>query len=306
MPVPNDEPSAEPFELEGLVVATLPDAPRGTGWSWRALGGPALGLSIGWIGLYTGAFNRGRPTPIVLYVVLAVFVSVLVSIGLFVVPRAARRRASKLLAEGPSDWSRAIIGCAVAGSTFESEGSLAARWRALLDRAGRPRTVLHAELVPSVRGIELRPELLEPEAINQSQYGAMVIAVMFGWFAVMNGLNFQVGGWWKSLLFGSVAVVFLLRVPRIRDRIPMLRDTGRDLVAGPGWLRDRRSRRWTVADSMAIVFRTHKGRTKPGVIVRFIGPAGVRDVSFENAANPDFALLWERWMHPRPRLDLEA
>jgi hypothetical protein len=85
----------------------------------------------------------------------------------------------------------------------------------------------------------------------------------------------------------------------------MMRDTGRDLVAGPGWVRDRK-RRWTVADSLAIFQCTRRGRKSPGVFVRLIGPAGVRDIQFANLKNPDLAMFWERWMHPKPRLDLEA
>ena len=63
----------------------------------------------------------------------------------------------------------------------------------------------------------------------------------------------------------------------------------------------------TFDDSIALVMRTARRRkARRGIYVRFIGPGGVRDVSFEKVTNQDFALLWERWMHPVPRTEFDV
>jgi hypothetical protein len=152
--------------------------------------------------------------------------------------------------------------------------------------------------------------LFEPEPIDESQSGMLIPAVIFGALALLSvieggagrGTFFSRG--WGTLVFAALCVYFLSRSPKVRNAIPILRDTGRDLVAGPGWIRDRKGSRWTVDDSTAILFAP---TTKNGALtLRLVGPSGVRDLGFASAKDPDFRMLWERWTTTEPRLELNA
>lgn len=205
-----------------------------------------------------------------------------------------------------SPWGVAVAECTRDAKAFWSESRVDATWRRLLDRPDRPRTIVDSELAEVIATIPMHADLLEPEPIAQSERGLLIPAALFLWLAVTSYFDRRPDIWWRVIVFSGLSIWFLSRVPEIRNRVPLLRETGRDLVAGPGWLRRRDGLRWTAADSMAIVMRqAHRGRPK-GVIIRFIGPIGVRDVSFASVGTRDFALLWQRWMHPQPRLDLSA
>ncbi len=152
--------------------------------------------------------------------------------------------------------------------------------------------------------------LIEPEPIDESQSGMLFPAAIFGvlaLFSVMEGGTgrgtlFSRG--WGTLVFAALCVYFVSRSPKVRNAIPILRDTGRDLVAGPGWIRDRTGSRWTIADSTAILFAP---TTKHGAVtLRLVGPHAVRDLRFASVKDPDFRMLWERWTTTEPRLELNA
>jgi hypothetical protein len=188
-----------------------------------------------------------------------------------------------------------------------------ASWRQFRDavaaRTGSPpSTIVDASFDPKAESLPPpAATLLEPEPIDESQPGMLISAAIFGGLALLSlmgrgaagGSLFSQG--WGTLVFVALAAYFLSRSPKVRNAIPVLRGTGRDLVAGPGWIRQRDGSRWTVADSTAILFAALKNGT---VVLRLIGPPGVRDLRFASAKDPDFCMLWERWTTAEPRLEL--
>lgn len=231
--------------------------------------------------------------------------ALLAGLGIRLLLKSWRRRSDLVWARERSNsapWHATVATASVESARLWLAPSIQARWQRLL--LDRPPTVLLDEvLAPTMMELRAPEALLEPEPINQSMREALLFAGIMAFFALQNTFTSGAQTWWRAIVFWLAAGVFALQVPAIRDRIPGLRQEGQDLVAGPGWLRDR-TRRWTVADSTAIVFRTRD--RKPGVVIRFIGPQGVRDVQFASPDNPDLRLLWERWTHPQPRLELEA
>lgn len=293
----HDPPPIAPFAGdERIVVSSLPPHSQLGGLrGWQLLIPVAIVLLITIEWARTGRVNA------------IVFIGAALAIGLFIrlaikFTHARRDKAETKRLGASAPWHAAISSASVDAEGLWLPKRIEERWkRLMLDRP--PPALVDAELAPSVGAIPLSESLLEPEPINQSARGALLILIVMLFFALQHTFESTGRAWWRGLFFWAAAIVVALQIPAIRDRIPGLRSEGGDLVAGPGWLRDR-TRRWTVADSTAIVFRTRESR--PGVVVRFIGPAGVRDVQFAGVDNPDFALLWERWMHLVPRLDLEA
>jgi hypothetical protein len=226
--------------------------------------------------------------------------------------RASRRghRADEFIAECGAPWGVAVAECARDAPAFGSRAAADDVWRRLLLRPGCPRVLVDETLAPKIAAIPIVAELLEPEPIAESKRGMLVPAFVFVWLTGMSFLDRRPDIWWRLVVYPLLAIWFFSRVPAIRDRIPLLRATGRDLVAGPGWLRRKDDRRWCSNDSLAIVMRsTHRHRRSKratGVVVRFVGPVGVRDVTFASVATRDFELLWQRWTHPNPRYDLTA
>ncbi len=91
-----------------------------------------------------------------------------------------------------------------------------------------------------------------------------------------------------------------------REHIPLLRLYSTEILAGPGWLRDLANvRQWTIDNSMMLV--QLQGRRVLGPIwLHVIGPAGIQTLFFGSARDLGFVRLWQRWMHPNPRLELIA
>ncbi|MBL9149105.1 MAG: hypothetical protein JNM94_10470 [Phycisphaerae bacterium] len=219
-------------------------------------------------------------------------------------------RADDFIKECGAPWGVAVAECARDAPTFGTRAAADDVWRRLLARPDRPRVLVDEKLAPKIAEIPIVANLLEPEPIAESKRGMLAPAFVFLWLTGMSFLDRRPDIWWRLIVFPLLSIWFFTRVPAIRDRIPLLRATGRDLVAGPGWLRRKDDRRWNASDSIAIVMRsTHRGRRSDramGVVVRFVGPIGVRDVTFASVSTADFELLWQRWMHPHPRYDLSA
>ncbi|MFO0828382.1 MAG: hypothetical protein U0572_09545 [Phycisphaerales bacterium] len=297
------EPSAS---IERAIVTPLPPHLTVGGWSWRLVARFAFSIAIMGLGITLTLFSRGKRLPLDVGILAMVIAAVGFLLSRFLAPISRARRMRRYTERFASPWGGSIARLQCEISALESTPAIEARWKSLLTRDDRARAVVDASIAQVLAKVTLRDDLLEPEAINQSARGAAFACGMFVYFAALKALDYKSGDWWLVVVYLFGAMVFLLRVPKVRDAVPMLRDTGRDLVAGPGWLRDKKSRRWTVDDSIAIVQRTRKGRKRPGVWVRMIGPAGVRDFQFASFDNPDLAMFWERWMHPKPRLDLVA
>ncbi len=178
-------------------------------------------------------------------------------------------------------------------------------WAALEERlrqAGipRPRAVVDTCLEPAVRGLDRPTHLLEPEPIVSSLpmsfAGMLFIVIVYGFFAVSHLVRGQV---MQGMIFLVLPLLMLAQIPHVRERIPVLRNEEAP-ISGAGYVEHRR-RRWTADDSTLLV----SGRKPSGPLhVRLAGPAGWLSFSFMSPSDPDFVRLWQRWMHPRPRLEL--
>lgn len=220
--------------------------------------------------------------------------------------RSTRGAAARHVPEPERPWTTAIQACVARDGTTLSKAASEQVWRSLLARSDRPRAVADARIANDLP--EAPDALLEPESIEPSQRGMVIVAALFG---VLAGISLFDGGpsrWWNITIFVALAGFFAVRHPAVRNAFPGLRNTGRDLIAGPGWVAEaKRGTRWTIDDSLLLV-QCQSATTKPGaspaIMVRLIGPPGVRDIQFASSKDPDFQLLWERWTTPKPRLDL--
>jgi hypothetical protein len=217
--------------------------------------------------------------------------------------RNARRRAKAHVATAAEPWSAAIHSIAGHDVITLAMKSSERLWAPLAERKPRPIAVVDAAL--TVPPPNQNAALLEEEPITPSQGGMLIAAGIFLLLGTFSLFGRGVARWWNILVFFSLAAYFLSRHPGVRNAVPVLRNTGTDLIAGPGWVRQAKSgKRWTVADSIALVMRGNSSAKQPSVVVRLIGRAGVRDVRFASANDPDFLLWWERWTTTSPRLEL--
>lgn len=297
--------------VEGVVVSPLPShAPLAGRVLWQALTAFGIIAAVA-VSIWVGLALKGSSPRSWLMLLAGAGISAFVSVCYLAFAAAARRRnAIRAIEENASPWGVAVAECTRDARALWPRERVDETWRSLLRRPDRPRAVVDEELTPAIAAIPRPSQLLEPEPVSQSERGMLVPAVVF---LVLGGSAFVDRGgdvWWRMIIFLSLSVYFFSRVPAIRDRIPILRATGLDLVAGPGWLRRRDGRRWSGRDSVLIVMRSGDGpeasRSKPGIVVRLVGPIGVRDLTFSGASDPQFATLWQRWMHPVPRYDLDA
>jgi hypothetical protein len=222
--------------------------------------------------------------------------------------RSARSAAARHVPEPERPWTTAIQSCIARDRTTLSKAASERVWRSLLERADRPRVVADARIAADLA--KAPDALLEPESIEPSQRGMVIVASLF---AVLAGISLFDGGpsrWWNITIFVALAGFFAVRHPGVRNAFPGLRNTGRDLIAGPGWVAEaKRGTRWTIDDSLLLVqcqSATTKAGASPAIMVRLIGPPGVRDIQFASSKDPDFQLLWERWTTPRPRLEFDG
>lgn len=287
-----------------------------------------LGMYVLIIGLVSGSVSvrqslakqslLGRPVIWLGVMAIPIFAYV---IGTLIGHASAGRRAKRELAalsDHPDRahpdlaWSAAIYGCVSRDPITPFMPESARVWRSLLEgdaSSPRPIAVVDEQLREGLA--ESTDDLLEPESIEPSQNGMVAVAILF---LVLASLSVVQGGgsrWWNLLVFGTLSAYFISRHPPVRNALPILRDTGRDLVAGPGWVaQTKQDNRWTVEDSMMLILRRGAKARRPvettPIVVRLIGPPGVRDIQFASMKDPDFRQLWERWATSKPRLDLVA
>ena len=175
--------------------------------------------------------------------------------------------------------------------------------------AGSPqvRAIVDRVLRKEIQQIELTESLIEEESIGSTtgRGGALIAAVILSvavvYAAVSKGDIFLLLYW---LVFCTIFV--FPHISFFREHIPLLRLYSTEILAGPGWLRDLANvRRWTIDNSMLLVHLS--GRRVLGPIwLHIIGPAGIQALVFSSARDPEFVRLWQRWMHPNPRLELIA
>ncbi len=217
---------------------------------------------------------------------------------------AGAKAARRILADPTSDpASRAIAACLESTPTFASNRTESARWaRTIGAIAPRPVAIVAPALALHVRQLGRTERFLEPHAIQpgaaggQTLVGALITAASAGFFLL-------VGIRWLAIVLGIAALASAVRLPFIWYRLPMARSGRRSLLVGPGWARDPAGHVWTVRDAtMIIAPATDRG----GIFARLVGSAGVRDVAFATAADPEFTALWRLWTHLDPRPDLSA
>lgn len=307
-----ETPADPAAQLPDTLVEPLPALPILGGLNSARTGRLLFGVGIA-VGMMAIVFLLMRRTPplAVLGVMALVMFSVW-SIVLIVSQNVARRRRERLYGVHPTPLTRAILDAVQPFDVFKPTSIIDARWKRLLAEVNPPgtptwrRTVIDRSIAETLVEVPLTGDLLEPESINESDFANRFSAAMFLVFGIQRLMPPVTPEWWWGIFFLGMSVVMTLRIPAVRDRIPILRDILVDVVAGPGWVQDRRGRRWTVENSIALIVLPSTRRRRRGVRVRLIGPDGVRDLRFERADNIDFRLLWERWMHRRPRLDLLA
>lgn len=168
------------------------------------------------------------------------------------------------------------------------------------------RAIVDHLLRKEIQRVELTESLIEEESIGptigrEGLIAAVILTVAVVSAAVSKGDVFLLLYW---LVFCTIFVFPYFSF--FREHIPLLRLYSTEILAGPGWLRDHANvRRWTIENSMLLLHLP--GRRVLGPIwLHIIGPAGIQTLVFGRARDPEFVRLWQRWMHPNPRLELIA
>ena len=180
-------------------------------------------------------------------------------------------------------------------------------WEALAERCRRedvvmPRTLIHKALKDRLQWYETPADFLEPEPIHQSSdmpYGPTLFFCGFWLFIAFT--QFRMGHPIFAAFAAAIGLGTACGIPAVRDRVRKLWDSGGHLVAGQGWLRDRRGRLFTTEDSLVVVREDTQSSTLKWMVT---GRAGVMTLSFINENDPEFDKLWQRWNHPDPRPEL--
>ena len=156
-----------------------------------------------------------------------------------------------------------------------------------------------------IQSIELRDDLLEQELLQSSmpmKDKKFIIVIVF----MLVILTYSaIKGSWLSAAFVIYIIVFLLpNISFLREKLPFIRNEYRSLLVGLGWVNShKRKQKWTIADSI-ILLRIRKHKPLGTIHVRLLGPTKDFDFMFESVRDPEFIRLWQRWMHPNPRLEL--
>lgn len=168
------------------------------------------------------------------------------------------------------------------------------------------RAIVDHLLRKEIQQVELTESLIEEESIGPTTgrgglIAAAILTVAVVSAAVSKGEVFLLLYW---LVFCTIFVFPYISF--FREHIPLLRLYSTEILAGPGWLRDHANvRRWTIENSMLLLHLS--GRRVLGPIwLHIIGPAGIQTLGFGSIRDPEFVRLWQRWMHPNPRLELIA
>jgi len=215
---------------------------------------------------------------------------------------AAQSAAKRIIADPLTNApSRALAQCLIGRPTFISAKAEGQRWlEAIASMTPTPRALVAPGMALQVRSLGRTERFLEPHEIEPGSLGSHLLGGVVA-NAVVAGFFLALGLRWIGAIMAFVALVTLLRVPFIWYRLPISRSGRKSLLAGPGWLRDPKGRIWTIRDSTILVVPAAE---QGGVMVRLIGPAGVRDVRFGSAADPEFTALWRLWTHRDPRPEL--
>lgn len=160
-------------------------------------------------------------------------------------------------------------------------------------------------LQDEIQSIELHDELLEQELLQSNmpmKDKKFIVAIIF--MTVISTYS-AIKGSWLAAAFVIYIIMFLLpNISFLRERLPFIRNEYRSLLVGLGWVSShKRKQKWTIADSI-ILLRIKKNKPLETIYVRLLGPTKDYDFMFESVRDPEFIRLWQRWMHPNPRLEL--
>lgn len=177
-----------------------------------------------------------------------------------------------------------------------------------LSKASLPRlkAIVDPLLQEEIQSINLRHELMEPEPVESSfpikDFGSRYFMILM-MMALFQSIRDQ--SWFLAVLSLSYLLISIFpRVTDLRERFSFLRSEDASILVGPGWVKHtKRNRNWSVADSI-ILLRLRKRKALGTLYVRLLGPTRELNFTFESVRDPEFIRLWQRWMHPNPRLEL--
>jgi len=163
-------------------------------------------------------------------------------------------------------------------------------------------TVAESSLRQSLEALPIISDMLEPERVHSrvpvGRFEAISLTLMVVPIVVFGRQALAGQARFLPMVVLTVGMV-LFGASRFCD----LR-LGESLapVAGPGVVTDRNGRRWTVACSAMLIRPVPNGN---GLSVELLGPQGYLLMRFRRGVDDEgFQALWQRWMHPHPRLDL--
>ncbi len=181
----------------------------------------------------------------------------------------------------------------------------ASKGRLVKEQLTTVNAIVDSSLHDEIQLIELRNELLEQELIQSSipiknLHTLFMIAMMS--FCFISGIMNQ--DWIMAICGFFVLLGLLPHISYLRERLPFIRNDENSMFVGPGWVTfDKKKTKWTVADSiMLLQLKTNKPLGT--LYVRLLGPTKDFKFTFESVRDPEFIRLWQRWMHPNPRLEL--
>ena len=180
------------------------------------------------------------------------------------------------------------------------------KWEFAKEKLPNLKAIVDPLLQLEIQAIALRDELLELEPV-QSSFPIKDRATNFFFILMIMACfrSFMDQSWFLAVLSLSFLLIIILpRISYYRDRFPHLRFEESLIFAGPGWVKHTKvNRTWTIADSI-ILLRLRKRKPLDTLYVRLLGPTKDLNFIFESVRDPEFIRLWQRWMHPNPRLEL--
>lgn len=181
----------------------------------------------------------------------------------------------------------------------------ASKGRLVKEQLPTVKAIVDSSLHDEIQSIELRNELLEQELIQSSipikELNTLFMISMMS-FCLINGITNQ--DWIMAICGFFVLLGLLPYISFLRERLPFLRNDDKSLLVGPGWVDfQKRKRKWTVADSIMLL-RLKTSKPLGTLHVRLLGPHRDYEFTFQSVHDPEFIRLWQRWMHPNPRLEL--
>lgn len=238
--------------------------------------------------------------PIILTVMVAVFASIFSKRR--EIDRGVIRAAHATLAD-PSSTELARIVAAVTArlGVRPRRDAMQREWVGMVaGLSPRPLAIVAPSVWPALRRLGRTATFLEPHQVYAGDQGGTTLAAAapYAFMALLMGM---MGSKWLAAILGVTAGFLLLNVPAVRYRLPLLRLGSASTVLGPGWVRDRKERTWTVKDSVLFVA---PGAWRSGITIRLVGPAGMVTWDYASADSPEFMALWRLWTHRDPRPEL--